>query len=831
MRNLKLAVRMLARTPFITTVAVLTLALGIGATTAIYSLFDQILVQALPVAEPDRLVNLSSPGPKQGSTSCSNAGDCDGVFSYPMFRDLAGAETGLAGIAAHRSFDLNLAYKRQTLNGKGMLVSGSYFPVLGLRPALGRLLGPADDETIGGHSVAVLSHDYWQTHLGGDPGVIGEAISVNGRSFTIVGVAPAGFHGTTLGFRPDVYVPITMRGVVAPWFDGFEDRQNYWAYLFGRLKPGVSVEQARAAINAVYRPIINDVEAPLQQGMSEQAMAQFRAKEILLAPGSRGQSRLHGEARTPLVMLLGITGVVLLIACANIANLLLVRGANRGTEIAVRLSLGARRRQVVAQLLTESCVLALAGGAAGLVVARWTLSLIGSILPSGGGAMLELELRSSVVVFAATTSLLTGIVFGLFPALNNTRSELVSTIRAGAGHHTGTRSAARFRTTLATMQVALAMALLIAAGLFIRSLVNISRIDLGVRAEGVVAFGVSPELNGYEPARRRTLFRSIEEELAAIPGVTDISAAMVPILVGDAWGTNVSVEGYEKGPDDDAIALYNLVGPDYFRTLGIPLRAGREFTAADDVGAPRVAVINEAFAKRFGLGDDPVGKWMAIGSGGKLDIQIVGLARDAKYNEVKGEVPPMFFTPYRQDETVGGLTFYARTAGDASEVLRAVPAILNRLDPDLPVENLKLLPQQARDNVYLDRMISTLAAAFAVLATILSAVGLYGVLAYTVAQRTREIGVRMALGADGRKVRTMVLGQVARMVAIGGVIGIAAAFALGRAAESLLFGMDGYDPLITTLAVAVLGVVGLGAGYLPARRASRVDPVRALRWE
>ena len=831
MRNVRLAFRTLLRTPFVTGVAVLTLALGIGANSAIYSLFDQVLLRSLPVAEPDRLVNLSSPGPRRGTVSCGNAGDCDAVFSYPMFRDLERAESGLAGLAAHRNFELNLAFRRQTLNGQGLLVSGSYFPLLGLRPALGRLLGPSDDETIGGHFVAVLSYDYWQNHLGGDPTILGEAITINGRPFTIVGVAPRGFHGTTLWLRPEVFVPITMRGVVAPWFDGFHDRQNFWAYLFGRLKPGVSIEQAQASLNAVYRPIINDVEAPLYTGMSEQRMAEFRAKQVLLEPGWRGQSRFHGEARTPLTLLLAITGVVLLIACANIANLLLARGASRSLEMAVRLSLGATRRHVVAQLLTESCVLALLGGAAGLVVAQWTLALVASILPTASAEILQLELRPSIVVFAAATSLGTGLLSGLFPALHGTRRDLVISIRSNAGHHTGAKSAARFRGALVTAQVALAMALLVAAGLFLRSLVNISRIDLGVRAENVVAFGISPELNGYAPAERHTLFRRLEEELAAIPGVTDVAGALVPILVGDGWGSNVSVEGFESGPDTDATAYFNLVGPNYFRTLGVPLLAGREFNEGDDLGAPGVAIVNEAFARKFGLGRDAVGKWMAIGAATRLDIQIVGLVPDTKYNEVKGEALPLFFTPYRQDETIGELTYYIRTAGDPAEVMRAVPGIVARLDPSLPIENLTTLHEQARVNVYIDRIIGTLAAAFAALATLLAAVGLYGVLAYTVAQRTREIGVRMALGADAADVRAMVLRQVGRLILVGGAIGTAAALALGRAARSLLFGMDGHDPAVIALAAVVLTTVALGAGYLPARRASRVDPVRALRYE
>lgn len=830
MRNIKLAFRTLLRTPFVTGVAIVSLALGIGANAAIFSLFDQMLLQALPVQEPDRLVNLTAPGPKPGSTSCNQAGDCDEVFSYPMFRDLQRAETGLSGIAAHVLFGANLSLGGETLNGEGTLVSGSYFPVLSLRPALGRLLGPADDETIGGHFVAVLSHDYWQSYLGADPDVLNQTITVNGKSMTIVGVAPRGFRGTTLGGNPQVFVPISMRGEISP-FDGFQDRRSYWAYLFGRLKPGVTPEQAATSLNAVYRPIIADVEAPLQEGMSDQTMAQFLGKQIGVEPGVRGQSSIHETARLPLILLFGVTGIVLLIACANIANLLLARGASRSMEMAVRLSLGASRRQVLSQLLTESVVLALLGGLASILVAHWTLSGIASLLPPEALTSLRLELQPSVVLFAGAVAIVTGLLFGLYPALHSTRSDLVSTIRANTGQIAGARSASVVRSGLVVSQIALSMALLIPAGLFLRSLANIGSVDLGLNAENVVTFGVSPRLNGYEPERSRVFFQRLEEELAAVPGVTGVAASMVPLLAGSNWGSDVSVEGFERGPDTDANARYNLVSPGYFRTLGVPLIAGREFTPADGLQSSKVAVVNEEFARKFGLGRDAVGALMARGGADELDIQIVGIVQNAKYSEVKDDVPPLFFTPYLQSETIGSMSYYVRTASDPRQILRAIPGVVAGLDPNLPVEELKTLPQQIRENVFLDRMISTLSAAFAALATLLAAIGLYGVLSYTVSQRTREIGVRMALGADSGRVRRMVLRQVGVMMAIGGAIGILAALALGRAAGSLLFGLSGNDPLVVAASAALLAVIAVAAGYLPARRASRVDPMQALRYE
>ena len=832
MRSIKFAFRTLFKTPFVTAVAIVSLALGIGANAAIFSLFDQMLLRPLPVSEPGELVNLSAPGPKPGSTSCNQAGECDVVFSYAMFRDLERQQSTFAGLAAHRLFGANIAFRNQTISGEGTLVSGSYFGLIGLTPALGRLLVPGDDETIGAHHVAVLSHSFWENQLGSDPSVLNETITINGQPMTIVGVAPRGFQGTTLGGNPRVFVPISMRGYMSPGFTGFDNRRSYWVYLFARLEPGATIEEAQRAINAVYRPIINEIEAPLQEGMSDQTMAQFRAKEIILEPGYRGQSSMHEEARTPLLLLFAITGTVLLIACANIANLLLARAATRSTEMAVRLSLGASRRRVIGQLLLESCLLAVMGGVASLLVAKWTLAGIGAMLPPEATQTLQLTLEWGVVLFAGALAVGTGLLFGMFPAIHSTRPNLIGVLRANSGQPSGARAAARFRTSLVTVQIALSMALLISAGLFLKSLTNVSRIDLGVRIDDVVTFEISPALNGYDSTQSRLLFERVEQELAALPGVTAVTASMIALMAGNSWGNDVLVEGFERGPDTDANSRFNEIGAGYFKTLGVPLLAGREFTESDVLGSGKVAVVNEAFAKKFNLGRDAVGKWMARGGDGdSLDMQIVGLVQNAKYNSVKDEIPPVFYTPYRQDPRVGFMNFYVRSALPPEQVLRSVPTVIARLDPNLPISELKTLPQQVRENIVLDRLISTLSASFAVLATLLAAIGLYGVLSYTVEQRTREIGLRMALGADGSRVRGMVLKQVGFMLLIGSVIGIAAAVGLGQAAGSLLFGLEGNDPLVFGVATMLLVAVALGAGFVPAMRASRVDPMQALRYE
>jgi predicted permease len=476
-------------------------------------------------------------------------------------------------------------------------------------------------------------------------------------------------------------------------------------------------------------------------------------------------------------------------------------------------------------------LLALLGGIASLIFAHWTLAGLARMLPPDATGVIHFELDWAVIWFSAALSLATGFLFGLFPALQSTNPDLVSVLRAGSGKLAGVKAASRFRNSLVTVQIALSMALLASAGVFVKSLTNVSKIDLGIKTENVVTFGLSPELNGYSHVRSRALFQQVSDALAAVPGVTNVTGSTVTLLAGNNWGNDVSVQGFKKGPDTDANASYNEVGPGFYKTLGTTILSGREFTASDNSNAPRVTIVNEAFAKKFGLGRDAVGKYIGTSRGDSLNILIVGLVRNAGYSDVKQKSRPVFVIPYMQDSSLGSLTFYLRTASDPIQTLRAIPALVRRIDATLPVEDLKTLPQQVKENVFLDRMISTLSAAFALLATILAAVGLYGMLAYSVAQRTREIGVRMALGADVWAVRRMVLRQTAVLTTIGAAIGIAAATAIGRGASSLLFEVKGSDPVVLLVASVVLAVVALGAGFIPAVRASRVDPMQALRYE
>ena len=830
MANIRFGLRMLVKAPVVTGVVVVSLALGIGSNAAVFSLFSQVLLRPLPVAEPERLVNLEAPGRKSGITTTGLAGGFDEIFSYPMFRDLQRAQSVFTDIAAHRDFRVHMSHGGRTIHGLGLQVSGSYFPILGLAPAAGRLFGPEVDAPAGSHPVAVLDHDFWQLELGGSHDVIGDALVVNGEPLTIVGVAPAGFEGTTLGATPLIFVPITMRGVLSPGDGGFEDRRNYWAYLFARLEPNVSLDQARAALAPLYRSILTEMEAPLHAGLGERRLAEFVAKPILLTDGRRGQSFLDDAVTPRLLLLFAVTGIVVLIACANVANLLLARLSSRAAEVAVRLSIGATRRHLVVQLLTESCLLAILGGAAGLLVGHWTLQGLGTLLPAWVTRTDPSILAPAAVWFAMALSLGTGILFGIYPALHATRAGLVEALKEDAGQPAGARTASRFRAGLVAAQLALAMTLLAAAGLFIQSLRNVSRVDLGIRTENIVTFRLAPELNGYSPTQTQALFEPVEDTLKAQPGVTGASASLIALFTGSSWSSSVMVEGFEPESDTGPSTPSNAIAPGYFQTLGIPLLAGRTFEESDALDAPKVAIVNEAFARMFGLGRDVVGKRMGQGGlGTELDIEIVGLVADAGYNDVKNPDPPLHYIPSRQRAGLGSLTFYVRTTLAPDSLLRTIPALVAGLDPNLPVTRLRTLGQQVREHVSGDRMVSLLSVAFAGLATLLAAVGLYGVLAYTIAQRTREFGLRMALGADAARLRTLVLGQVARMTLAGGVVGIVAAFGVGRLAQSLLYEIDGLTLSAVAGAASALAAVALAAGAVPAHRASRINPMTALR--
>ncbi len=821
---------LLARPGFLVTV-VLTLALGIGVNTAIFSVFQQVLLRPLPVPQPERLVNVSSPGPRQGWTTTNTTGSRDSVFSYPLFRDIERSQTDIVRLAAHRGESMNFAYAGETRNGQGALLSGSYFDVLAMRPALGRLLNTDDDRAPGVAESLVLSHSYWLRGFGGDRSVVGRTMTVNGRSMTIVGVAPEGFDGITQGSRPDVFVPMTVRWSASPGsLPDHDDRQTHWLYVFGRLAPGATMAQAQSVLNGPFGAVINDVEAPLQQ-MSGQRLAEFKARTLILEPGIRGQSSQPGEMASSLSMLMAVAVLVLLIACVNVANLQMARGASRSAEMAVRSAIGASASRLRRQVVLESCVLAMIGALAALPLAIAALKGFAWLLPADEAGAMPMRLVPAAVGFAFAAAAAAVLLFGLFPAFQSARITPIEALKSQSGQPGGSRSAHGFRVLLGTLQIAFSLVLLVLAGLFARSLANAANVDLGLRAGSLLTFSVSPELNGYDPVRSQQLFSRIEDGMASLPGVESVAVSMMPLASNTSTGTSLSVEGVRNTGSEALHAFRNDVGPGFFGTMGISLLAGREFLETDVAGSPRVAVVSEAFAARYGMGVSAVGKRIGLTAGddAELDIEIVGVARNAVYSQVKDDAPELIYLPSRQNDGLGAIQVYLRTTIAPERQVTAINDAMARLDPHLPLEGLRTMTAQIDENLAMDRLIGVLSATFAALATLLAATGLYGLLSYMVTQRVREIGLRLALGAAPARVRGLVLRQIARMALAGGVIGVVLAMMIGTAAQSLLFGLDGHDPLVFVAASIALFLTILLAGWLPAWRATQVDPMIALR--
>jgi len=831
MSNLRLTLRGLARAPVFSLIAILSLALGIGANTAIFSMLDHILLRTLPVKNPHELVFLYHPGPVQGSSSTDEPGGPS--FSYPMFRELQKEQTPFTALAGARNSSASLSYKNQPSRGTARLVSGNYFDLLGVRPAIGRLFTQDDDRTPGDHPVVVLAYHYWTTRFGNDVSALNQTMVINGYPMTIVGVAQKGFAGERLGDTADVYLPISMKKEMTPDWDGLRDRKNYWVTLLARLKPGVTSERAEALINVSYRAQLEQ-DVQLLSRPSESFLKRFRAKKVILKPGEHGRGGLQQEARRPLYLMMGITVLVLLIACANVANLQLARAAARAREVAVRLAMGASRAQLIRQLLGESLVLSTAGGVLGLAVAHGTLRAIVAVAPPtiGVQAFINPELDGRVLLFCLALSVVTGLLFGLFPALQASRSDLALALKDQSGQSTSTVAGNLFRKTLVTAQVAISLLLLISAGLFARSLVNLTRIELGIRVDHLLTFSLIPKLNQYPDERARQFYEQLTGRLAAIPGVKLVSASGVPAIAGHYVGTNITVEGFSPRTEDGPQSNLSAVGADYFRTMGMPLIAGREFTLADDARAPKVAVVNEAFVRHFLANQNPLGRRFVRGGGAvKPDIEIVGVVKDSKYGGMKEAPPRVFYTPYRQNPRQGALHFYLRTAIDPEQIAPQIRREVAALDPHLPIRELKTMQGQIDENLFAERILSVLTGSFAALATLLAAIGLYGVLAYNVARRTREIGIRMALGADAGRVRGLVGKEVALMLGIGTASGLAAAAGAGTLLQSMLFGLKSWDPVVYAASAVFLWLIAMAAAWVPARRATSVDPLVALRYE
>jgi predicted permease len=591
-------------------------------------------------------------------------------------------------------------------------------------------------------------------------------------------------------------------------------------------------QAAETALQSTFSALIANVELPAQRsGLDTAARDRFAQRRIVLDAGTQGQRPERGELSQALLLLFSVTGLVLLIACANVANLMLTRGVTRSAETAVRLSLGASRRRVVCQALIEACVLAVLGTAGGVLVGAWIVDAAGRLLPATG--MLAFRIDARMLAFSALAALMTALLCGMYPAVSGANQYPAPGLRAALSVR-GAVAAGRLRSSLATIQVALSVALLIVAGLLVKSLINVGHVSIGMDVDSVATLRVSPHLNGYSQEQARIVFERIEAELAALPGVAAVTTSARPILAGVAGGSNLTVEGFTPGADADTRAFSSRIGTTYFAALGIPLLAGREFTPADRRGAPLVAIVNEAFARKFRLGRDVVGRRMATGAGGRdfpLNIEIVGLVADARYAQVKEPSPPQYFLPYRQFDRLESLNFYVRSSRPAGEIAATLPAAVARIDATLPVENLRTLRDQLGVTLGLDRLLTALAAGFAASATLLAGLGLYGVLSFTVARRTREIGVRVALGATAARIRGLVVSQVGRVTVAGCGLGVAAAVALGRLARAFLFETSAVDGTVMVVAAAGMALVALAAAWLPARQATSLDPIAALRVE
>jgi predicted permease len=830
LQDLRYGLRTLIRNPGFTTVAVLTLALGLGTNTAIFSLTDQILLRPLPVQKPDELVVLRSDGPKTGRVSSDS--DSANSFSYPMYQQIRDQSDVFAGLLARFPVSLSVAGEGQTERANGELVSGNYFDVLGVVPALGRVFNQDDDLVPGANPIVVLSHGYWVRRFGGDTGILNKMLVVSGHSMTVVGVSRAGFTGVQVGQMPDLFIPMMMKAQITPTWDGLKDHRDFWLAIMGRLKPALSAKQAEAVFAPTYRAIL-EAELPLMGTWPPDKQQRFVHQKLQMMPGAQGRQILQRDAKAPLLVLLGMVGLVLLIACGNVANLLMARGAARQREIAIRMAVGAGRLRLVRQFLVESLLLSLLGGLVGLIVAAWSLGALVASIPTSVGALgLSPELDLRMLGFNLALALMTGSLFGLAPALRATGLNLEGTLREQGSSVSGSLSQVRFRKGLVVSQIVLTTVLLVGAGLFARSLNNLNHLDLGVRAEQIVAFSIAPELNGYAPERSIALFDQLRESLAALPGVTSVSAAEIPIFTDSDSSSNITVEGYQPQDNDDTHVYQNYIAPDYFSTMGIPLIDGREINNADTANSQKAAVVNEAMARRYFPGREAVGARFAFGSGKvRPEILIVGVVKDSKHGTVREKPRPFAYLPYSQRKTIGRLTFYVKTQQGIGQLAPTLRREVQRLDANLPVYELKTLEQQIDESLFADRFLTTLSLSFAVLAAALAVIGLYGVMAYTVTRRTREIGIRIALGAGRGNVSWLILREVIVLAAVGLIVGLPAAYALGRVTESLFYDVKASDPIVFATAAVLLAAGALLGGYLPARRAAATDPLEALRCE
>lgn len=828
-QDLRVSLRRLLAAPGFTTLVVLTFALGIGANTTLFTFFDRAFLRPLPVEDPDRLVMLHGPGSTMGFVTMSKTTPM--TMSHPMYKDFRDKGQKLDGVLAYYTTSIHATVGAQPERTTATLVTGTYFDVLGVEAARGRVLGPADDETAGGHPVVVLSHDYWQARFGGAEDVLGREIRINDTAMTIVGVAPKGFRGLDTDRVPNVYVPMAMKKAVTPTWDHLENRRAMWLIVFARLADGVSRDEAQAALNGLYSQILREEIAEIPNP-SERFRERFLSKTLQLLPGRAGASGFRDTAGTALKVLITTSAVVLLIACLNVANLLFVRATRRHKEMAVRLALGARRGRIVRQLVVEGAVLALLGAAAGLMVASVGLPLLTRFVPDAEAQQAlagGLDLR--VLAYTLAVALACIVIAALAPAWHATRVSLSPALREGSG--ATSVGGQKLRHALVVAQVALSLALVFGAGLLGRTLAQVARTSPGFSVERLLAFSVSPVLSGYDGEQVPQLIARMLDEVRAAPGVAAVAAAEEPILANSTSQMTVSVPGYEPGPDEDMNPVINSVTPDFISTMGLTLLAGRPFDSRDTEGGQQVVIVNENFARHFFKGD-ALGRQIRMGRDEK-DIEIVGIVSNYKHDSLREDpTRRMILRPYTQREDqgpLGGMTFYARVQGSEPQAIAAVREAVRRVEPTLPIYDIKTMLDQRQQTMVAERSSAFIAGAFAAVALLLAGMGLYGTLSHGVAQRLREIGVRLALGAEPRTIVTMIVGQAGRLVLIGLVLGIPLAYALTTLVRTQLFGVEAYDPMVTVGTLVALVLSAALAAVLPARRAAATDPAATLRCE
>jgi predicted permease len=835
--DIRLALRGFRRNPLFAAVAVLSLALGIGANTAIFSLVDQILLRKLPVRDPEQLVMLYQAGPHMGSNMGSR------MNSYPLYQDYQQKADPLSEVICRRLVPASVSADNETERVEAELVSGNYFTMLGVKPALGRVFSSQeDDQVYRGHPVVVLSYDYWARRFARDPAVIGRKIRVNDSPMTIVGVSAAGFTGLDPAGSPQIRVPIQMKPTVMPeqaWL-GVMDRRARWVQVFGRLKPGYTPEAAQPALQTLFTQIRQyETTLPGASTWSAFSRERFMTGKVVVESAAIGYSGVRNEFSRPLVALMCMVGLVLLIACANVASLMVARAFMRQKEVAVRMSLGASRLRLARQWLTESAVLSIAGGTVGIGLAVLLTRALLGLVPTGSQPLLltaRPDLR--ILGFSLVLTGVTALVFGLLPAWRASRPQPWTTLKDTVGSIAGPGGSLFLRKSLVVAQVALSFLLLFGAGLFVRSLQNLQTTNTGMVLDNLLTFQVSPALNGYDDARGTQFRHALLERIRSAPGVKAAGMAAVSLLSGSEWDSYMSVEGHRPVDGEDMQAFMNAVSPDYFKTMQIPFVEGRDFARPDipqgtlPPGAPPsgVVIVNEKFAKHFFPGRSALGKRVGFGGGPatKLNMEIVGVVADSLYEGPREGVHRQVFVPASGKNSA---TVYVRTAMSSESTFAQIRQDVKALDPALPLYEMKTVQGQLDETLLSDRLTAMLSAGFGLLATLLASIGLYGVMAFVVVRRTKEIGVRLALGAQPGLVIWLVMREVILLLAIGLAIGVPAALATARYVATLLYGIQPRDPAIAFGTIAVLALVSLAAGLIPARRASRIDPILALRCE